>query len=51
MTIPELRRQLIAYNEAYRKGEPLVTDVEYDGLVDELRRRNPDDEFFVFYLT
>lgn len=44
MTIPELRRQLIAYNTAYRKGEPLIADAEYDTLVEELRRRNPDDE-------
>lgn len=33
------------YNEAYRKGDPIITDAEYDILVEELRLREPDHEF------
>lgn len=42
----EIRQHLIALNEAYRAGQPEVSDVEYDALVEELRSINPNDEFF-----
>ena len=40
--IPELVARLKEYNRAYRHGEPLVSDAEYDNLVEELRRRDPE---------
>jgi len=36
---------LRAYNTAYRVGEPLVSDADYDILVEDLRHREPDHEF------
>ena len=36
---------LTKYNEAYRIGEPIVTDGEYDLLIEELREMNPDSAF------
>lgn len=44
--IKELRETLIGLNEAYREGEPLVSDLEYDALVEQLRDASPNDEFF-----
>jgi DNA ligase (NAD+) len=45
-TSPLKTEQLVAllrqYNQAYRRGEPLVSDAEYDNLVEELRRREPE---------
>lgn len=32
------------YNEAYRKGDPVITDAEYDALTEELRLRDPENE-------
>lgn len=42
---PLLVTTLRAYNNAYRSGEPLVSDTDYDSLVEELRLREPDHEF------
>lgn len=42
----ELREKLIALNDAYRKGEPQVSDLEYDHLVERLRELDPNDPFF-----
>lgn len=44
--INQLRDDLIAFNEAYRKGEPQISDNEYDHLVEVLRVNSPSDEFF-----
>jgi len=38
----ELERALIEYNEAYRQGEPLISDAEYDELMDTLKSMYPD---------
>ena len=46
MQIDELRNQLIRYNNAYRAGKPLISDFEYDNLVEKLRKQAPNDEFF-----
>jgi len=35
-----------AFNEAYRKGKPQISDTEYDKLVEELKRIDPDNEWF-----
>ena len=34
------------YNQAYRDGKPLITDLEYDILVEELRSWDPNNTFF-----
>jgi DNA ligase (NAD+) len=44
--IEELRNQLMVYNEAYREGDALISDQEYDTLVEELETLAPDDVFF-----
>ncbi len=41
--IPQLVAQLTAYNRAYRAGRPEISDSEYDNLVEELRRRDPEN--------
>ncbi|MBW1894408.1 MAG: DNA ligase, partial [Deltaproteobacteria bacterium] len=41
-----LLETLIRYNEAYRRGAPLVSDHEYDRLLDELKKTDPDNPFF-----
>ncbi|MFC1815369.1 BRCT domain-containing protein [Thermodesulfobacteriota bacterium] len=40
-----LVKRLVMYNEAYRRGEPLVSDQDYDRLVEKLRDLNPDHPF------
>ena len=37
----ELAARLEKYNQAYRSGHPLISDDEYDRLVEELRRVDP----------
>ena len=37
--------RLEKYNSAYRQGQPLVSDAEYDGLVERLRALAPDHPF------
>lgn len=44
--IENLRSNLIELNQAYRDGNPQISDVEYDRMVEELRKESPDDEFF-----
>lgn len=34
------------YNEQYRKGNPVITDAEYDQLVEQLREMDPNNEWF-----
>ena len=33
----ELERQLLDYNRAYREGKPLMSDEEFDKLLDEYK--------------
>lgn len=42
--IEQLREKIINYNEAYRLGNPLIPDFEYDKLIEELESISPDDE-------
>ena len=42
--IIELKKQIIKSNEAYRTGEAIITDSEYDDLVEELEFLAPSDE-------
>ncbi len=41
-TIDQLADLLKAYNQAYRQGAPIVSDAEYDALVEQLRTAAPD---------
>lgn len=43
--IEEILQTLRAYNAAYRKGSPIVSDAEYDGLVETLRSMQPEHLF------
>lgn len=42
--IKELASKISAANQAYRIGNPIMSDSEYDQLVDELRLLDPDNE-------
>jgi len=42
--IEQLKEQIIKANDAYRLGNPIISDKEYDLLVDELSLLSPDDE-------
>lgn len=44
--IVELRNALRSARVAYYKGEPTITDSEYDALENELKNLDPHDEFF-----
>jgi NAD-dependent DNA ligase len=42
--IEQLKEQIIKANEAYRLGQPIISDTKYDQLVEELSLLSPDDE-------
>jgi DNA ligase (NAD+) len=44
-SIDALVDRLKTYNQAYRQGEPLVSDAEYDALVEQLRKLSPEHPF------
>ena len=44
MTIKELEKAIKGYDKAYRDGDPLITDMEYDLLLDQLREKDPGNE-------
>jgi DNA ligase (NAD+) len=44
-TVDELIDLLNAYNKAYRQGAPMVSDAEYDTLVEQLRELAPEHPF------
>jgi len=46
--IETLVKSLKKYNEAYRSGKPLVSDHEYDSLVEKLKKLDPDNSFLQF---
>ena len=43
--IAKLVAALEKYNAAYRRGAPLVSDTEYDQLVEKLRQHDPQHPF------
>ncbi len=45
MQIEMLVEKLELYNQAYRQGKPLVSDAEYDNLIEELRGLAADHPF------
>ena len=42
----ELLEKIKQYNAAYRSGNPIVSDSEYDKLVDELKSLDPNNDWF-----
>lgn len=42
-----LLSQIKQYNRAYRAGQPTISDAEYDKAVEELRRVDPDNDWFL----
>jgi NAD-dependent DNA ligase len=42
--ISKLKEKIIKANEAYRIGDPIISDVEYDILIDQLMELSPNDE-------
>lgn len=40
----DLEERIKMYNEAYRKGEALISDAEYDKLLELLKEENPESE-------
>lgn len=42
--IEQLREKIRVANEAYRIGEPIMSDSEYDILIEELAEMSPNDE-------
>ena len=42
--IDQLRNRIIEANEAYRIGKPVMSDSEYDVLLEELAELSPEDE-------
>jgi DNA ligase (NAD+) len=44
--IQELTLKIKSANDAYRLGQPIMTDSEYDQLVDELNLLDPSNELF-----
>ncbi|HUT43686.1 MAG TPA: BRCT domain-containing protein, partial [Desulfobacterales bacterium] len=46
--IETLVKSLKKYNKAYRSGKPLVSDREYDSLVEKLKELDPDHPFLQF---
>ncbi len=45
LSADDLAERLEVYNSAYRSGEPLISDAEYDALVERLRGLAPDHPF------
>lgn len=44
--VNELVQKIKKYNEAYRIGKALISDKEYDSLVEKLRQISPDNDWF-----
>ena len=42
--IDNLRQTIIEANEAYRNGSAIMSDSDYDKLIDQLKELNPNDE-------
>ena len=42
--------QLLFAKEEYYKGDPIMSDEEFDGLEDQLKQLDPDNDYFNFGL-
>ena len=49
LSIKELERKLRKANEEYYKGNPIMSDDEFDSLFDELETRDPNHAFLTKY--
>jgi DNA ligase (NAD+) len=45
--VVELRNKIIEANKAYRTGNAIMSDYEYDLLIDELKELNPHDDLLL----
>lgn len=43
--VDNLVKELKQYNEAYRAGEPMISDTEYDLLIEQLEELDPNNPF------
>ena len=46
MKFEELKSKILAAQDAYYNGEPVMTDAEFDMMWDEAKKLNPEDEIF-----
>ena len=46
MTNEDLLQKIRQANDAYREGNSIMTDVEFDSLVEQLRQLDPDNDWF-----
>jgi DNA ligase (NAD+) len=46
MTVAQIVKRLIEAKEAYYKGEPIMTDADFDALEEQLREEDPDNKYF-----
>ena len=46
MNREETRNKIIEYQDAYYKGQPKISDAEFDKLWDDFKNEFPDDEIF-----
>lgn len=44
--VNKLIQKIKKYNEAYRAGKPLISDGEYDNLIEQLKQISPDNDWF-----
>lgn len=44
--LTEFIGELTKFNDAYRKGDPLISDRQYDALIDALKSQYPDHDWF-----
>lgn len=42
--VEKLKQRIAEANEAYRQGKPIMSDAEFDILIEELEEMSPDDE-------
>lgn len=45
--IDNLRQTIIEANEAYRNGNAIMSDSDYDKLIDQLKELNPNDSYYL----
>ena len=44
--INELERDIRYHNRLYREGNPIISDVAYDSMVEVLKEEDPENEIF-----
>jgi DNA ligase (NAD+) len=47
MKIEDIKKRILAANSAYRAGKPIISDSEYDLLLEELEVLSPNDELLL----